>query len=329
MFFVKFIEKISGVNGRHFLVYKLYFSKGENKMLKVENITKYYNKTKAVDNLSFTVDKGEIFGLLGENGAGKTTTFRIILGLINASSGNVTLDGKKIDYSLTDKIGYVTEERSLLTKMTVKDQILLYGVLKGMSEDNILKEMRKWLKKFQILDYENRKIKELSKGNQQKIQFIAAVINKPKLLILDEPFSGLDPINVEMLKKAIIELQKAGCSIIFSSHQMEQIEDFCEKLVILSHGKVVVAGYLKDIKNEYRKKNILLRGDNLPLDKIRKLKGVISLEEYRGEYLVKIESLDIADSIFKLVKDYSITKYDVTEPTLNEIFIEKVGVNND
>ena len=298
-------------------------------MLKVENITKYYNKTKAVDNLSFTVDKGEIFGLLGENGAGKTTTFRIILGLINASSGNVTLDGKKIDYSLTDKIGYVTEERSLLTKMTVKDQILLYGVLKGMSEDNILKEMRKWLKKFQILDYENRKIKELSKGNQQKIQFIAAVINKPKLLILDEPFSGLDPINVEMLKKAIIELQKAGCSIIFSSHQMEQIEDFCEKLIILSHGKVVVAGYLKDIKNEYRKKNILLRGDNLPLDKIRKLKGIISLEEHRGEYLVKIESLAIADSIFKLVKDYNITKYDVTEPTLNEIFIEKVGVNND
>ena len=298
-------------------------------MLKVENITKYYNKNKAVDNLSFTVEKGEIFGLLGENGAGKTTTFRIILGLINASSGNVTLDGKKIDYSLTDKIGYVTEERSLLTKMTVKDQILLYGVLKGMSEDNILKEMRKWLKKFQISDYENRKIKELSKGNQQKIQFIAAVINKPKLLILDEPFSGLDLINVEMLKKAIIELQETGCSIIFSSHQMEQIEDFCEKLVILSHGKVVVAGYLKDIKNEYRKKNILLRGDNLPLDKIRKLKGVISLEEYRGEYLVKIESLDIADSIFKIVKDYNITKYDVTEPTLNEIFIEKVGANND
>jgi len=329
LFFVKFIKKIIWMNGRHFQVYKLYFSKGENKMLKVENITKYYNKTKAVDNLSFTVEKGEIFGLLGENGAGKTTTFRIILGLINASSGNVTLDGKKIDYSLTDKIGYVTEERSLLTKTTVKDQILLYGVLKGMSEDNILKEMRKWLKKFQISDYENRKIKELSKGNQQKIQFIAAVINKPKLLILDEPFSGLDPINVEMLKKAIIELQETGCSIIFSSHQMEQIEDFCEKLVILSHGKVVVAGYLKDIKNEYRKKNILLRGDNLPLDKIRKPKGVISLEEHRGEYLVKIESLDIADSIFKLVKDYNITKYDVTEPTLNEIFIEKVGANND
>ena len=298
-------------------------------MLKVENITKYYNKLKAVDNLSFNVDKGEIFGLLGENGAGKTTTFRIILGLINASSGSVTLDGKTIDYNVTDKIGYVTEERSLLTKMTVKDQILLYGVLKGMEEEAIIKEMRKWLKKLQIPDYENRKIKELSKGNQQKIQFIAAVNNKPKLLILDEPFSGLDPINVELLKKAIKELQSNGSSIIFSSHQMEQIEDFCEKLIILSHGKVVVSGYLKDIKNEYQKKNILLRGDNLPLDKIRKLKGVISLEEYRGEYLVKIKSLDIADSIFKIVKDYNITKYDVIEPTLNEIFIEKVGANND
>ena len=298
-------------------------------ILSIQGMSKSFGRNKVLNHINLNVKPGSIMGLMGENGAGKTTTFRIILGLINASSGNVTLDGKKIDYSLTDKIGYVTEERSLLTKMTVKDQILLYGVLKGMSEDNILKEMRKWLKKFQISDYENRKIKELSKGNQQKIQFIAAVINKPKLLILDEPFSGLDPINVEMLKKAIIELQETGCSIIFSSHQMEQIEDFCEKLVILSHGKVVVAGYLKDIKNEYRKKNILLRGDNLPLDKIRKLKGVISLEEYRGEYLVKIESLDIADSIFKIVKDYNITKYDVTEPTLNEIFIEKVGANND
>ena len=229
-------------------------------MLKVKNITKYYGTNKAVDNLSFTVEKGEIFGLLGENGAGKTTTFRIILGLIAASSGSVTLDGKSIDYSVTDKIGYVTEERSLLTKMTVKNQILLYGVLKGMEEEEILTEMRKWLVKFQIPEYENRKIKELSKGNQQKIQFIAAVINHPKLLILDEPFSGLDPINVELLKKAIVELQKDGCAIIFSSHQMEQIEDFCEKLVILSKGKVVVSGYLKDIKSEYRKKKYLIKG---------------------------------------------------------------------
>jgi len=186
-------------------------------MLKVENISKSYGSNLAVDNLSFSVKNGEIFGLLGANGAGKTTTFRIIMGLLDADKGNVTLDGKKIDYSITDKIGFVTEERSLLTKMTVKEQIVYYGILKGMTEEEILEKLDIWLKKFQIEEYKNRKIKELSKGNQQKIQFISAVINNPKLLILDEPFTGLDPINVEMFKQAIYELQKDGCSIIFSS----------------------------------------------------------------------------------------------------------------
>ena len=177
-------------------------------MLKVKNIVKYYGKNKAVDNLSFEVKSGEIFGLLGENGAGKTTTFRTIMGLIDATSGEVSLDGKKIDYDLTNQIGFVTEERSLLTKLTVKEQILYYGVLKGMDEDTIMVELEKWLKRFDIPDFMDRKIKELSKGNQQKIQFISAVIHHPKLLILDEPFSGLDPINVAMLKDAIYELQK-------------------------------------------------------------------------------------------------------------------------
>ena len=184
-------------------------------MLQVKEIVKYYGNNKAVDHLSFSVKDGEIFGLLGENGAGKTTTFRIIMGLLEATEGEVSLNGKKINYDVTDEIGFVTEERSLLTKMTVKDQIIFYGVLKGMEEEEILKEMRKWLQRFDISAYENRKIKELSKGNQQKIQFISAVIHHPKLLILDEPFSGLDPINVEMLKKAILDLQKEGCSIIF------------------------------------------------------------------------------------------------------------------
>ena len=196
-------------------------------MLKVENISKSYGSNLAVDNLSFTVKSGEIFGLLGANGAGKTTTFRIIMGLLDADNGSVTLDNKKIDYSVTDKIGFVTEERSLLTKMTVKEQIIYYGILKGMTEDEILDRLDIWLEKFQITEYKNRKIKELSKGNQQKIQFISAVINNPKLLILDEPFTGLDPVNVEMFKEAIYELQKDGCSIIFSSHQMEHIERFC------------------------------------------------------------------------------------------------------
>ena len=294
-------------------------------MLQVKNIVKYYGQNKAVDHLSFEVKDGEIFGLLGENGAGKTTTFRITMGLLEATEGEVLLDGKKIDYSITDKIGFVTEERSLLTKMTVKEQILFYGVLKGMKEEVILKELKKWLKEFQIESYENRKIKELSKGNQQKIQFISAVIHHPKLLILDEPFTGLDPINVELMKKAIYKLQQENCSIIFSSHQMEHIENFCEKLIILVKGKPIVDGYVKDIKKEYKKKNILIKGDNIPVEKLEKIKGVLSVTKNQEEYLVKIEEEQVAKKVFAQIKDCDITKYDVTEPTLNEIFIAKVG----
>ena len=229
-------------------------------MLQVKNIVKHYGKICAVNNLSFEVKDGEIFGLLGENGAGKTTTFRIILGLLDSDSGEVLLNGKKIDYSVTDKIGYVTEERSLLTKMTVKEQLIYYGVLKGLSEKEVLNKIDDILKEFDVLDYKNRKIKELSKGNQQKIQFISAIINDPILLILDEPFTGLDPINVELFKKYIRKLQKKGCSIIFSSHQMEHIEEFCEKMVLLVKGKSILEGYIKDIKKNYRKHNIFIKG---------------------------------------------------------------------
>ena len=293
-------------------------------MLKVKNISKSYGSNLAVDNLSFTVKDGEIFGLLGANGAGKTTTFRIIMGLLEADNGIVTLDDKKIDYTVTDKIGFVTEERSLLTKMTVKDQIVYYGILKGMREEIILERLDEWLKKFKIEEYKNRKIKELSKGNQQKIQFISAVINEPKLLILDEPFTGLDPINVEMFKQAIYELQEKGCSIIFSSHQMEHIEMFCEKLIILVKGKVVLEGYLKDIKKEYRKKNIHIIGD-IDIEKIKSIDGVIKVEKLANEYEVKIKDEEVVDSVFKSISKNKITKFVVEEPTLNEIFISKVG----
>ena len=297
-------------------------------MLKVENVTKYYGTNLAVDHLSFTVDDGEIFGLLGSNGAGKTTTFRMIMGLLDATSGKITLDGKKIDYSVTDKIGFVTEERSLLTKMTVKEQIIYYGRLKGLSEKEILKRLDDWLERFQIKGYKNRKIKELSKGNQQKIQFIAAVINEPKLLILDEPFTGLDPINVKLLKEAIYSLQKKGCSIIFSSHQMEHIEQFCEKLVILVKGKAVLEGYLKDIKESYQKKNIFIRGD-VTAKELESINGVLSVEKKLNEFEVKIENNKIVEQVFKKIAHHNITKFVVEEASLNEIFIAKVGASYD
>lgn len=294
-------------------------------MLKVEHITKYYDQNKAVDDLSFEVEDGKIFGLLGVNGAGKTTTFRMIIGLLEPTEGKITLDGKPIDYNVTDTIGFLTEERSLLTKLTVKEQIIYYGTLKGMEEKEILKRLDEWLKRFHIEEYKERKIKELSKGNQQKVQFISAVINNPKLLILDEPFSGLDPINVEMFMDAIKDFKKRGSSIIFSSHRMEHVEMFCESLVILVKGKSVLEGELKQIKKDYRKKNIHIKG-NVNIESLKKTKGVLEVIENADELIVKIEDDSYIDNVFDIVKKGSeITEFSVEDPTLNEIFLSKVG----
>ncbi len=296
-------------------------------MLELKNVTKYYGDNKAVDNLSFTVKDGEIFGLLGVNGAGKTTTFRMIINLLDKTEGTILLDGKPIDYSVTDKIGFLTEERSLLLKLTVLEQAIFYGTLKGLDKKTIEERLDILLEKFHITEYKNRKIKELSKGNQQKVQFITAIIHEPKLLILDEPFSGLDPINVEQFMEMINELKKKGTSIIFSSHRMEHVELFCDELVILVHGKSVLQGNLKDIKRQYRRKNIHLCGDG-DLNKIKKIDGVIDVirESASNEYVIKIANNDIVDKVFEVVKTFTnVTKFSVEEPTLNEIFISKVG----
>ncbi len=296
-------------------------------MLKVENVTKYYGSFKAVDNLSFEVKDGEIFGLLGVNGAGKTTTFRMIIGLLDKTEGSITLNGKPINYDITDKIGFLTEERSLLTKLTVKEQVIYYGVLKGMKEGEILEKLDVWLKRFNIEDYKERKIKELSKGNQQKVQFITAIINSPKLLILDEPFSGLDPINVQLFMDVIKELKRQGTSIIFSSHRMEHVEMFCEKLVVLVHGKSVLAGELKQIKKEYRKKNIHIEASDVDIKKLKDIKGVVDVVENESEIVVKIESDNDVNAVFDFIKKCKeVTKFVVEDATLNEIFLDKVGV---
>ncbi len=293
-------------------------------MLKVKNVTKYYGDFKAVDNLSFEVNKGEIFGLLGINGAGKTTTFRMIMGLLTPNSGEITLNGQKIDYNLTDKIGFLTEERSLLTKLTVLEQIIFYGRLKGMNEKDIVQKLDYYLDKFEIKEYKNKKIKELSKGNQQKIQFISALINEPELLILDEPFAGLDPFNVQLFCQEIEQMAKKGSMIIFSSHRMEHVEQFCKKLVVLKNGKPVLQGNLKDIKHSYLKKNIFVRGE-IDIEKIKKIEGVISITKQGDEYQIKIANVDIYKTVFDEIKKYPITKIVLEEPSLNEIFLDKVG----
>ena len=295
-------------------------------MLKVENVTKYYGDVLAVDDLSFTINDGEIFGLLGVNGAGKTTTFRMIMSLLEPAKGTITLNGEPVGYDVSERIGFLTEERSLLTKLTVKEQVVYYATLKGMKESDILKKLDYWLDRFGISEYKNRKIKELSKGNQQKIQFITAIIHEPDLLVLDEPFTGLDPINVELFMSVIREFKEKGKMIIFSSHRMEHVELFCEKLVILLKGKTVLSGSLKEIKKNYRKKVIRING-NVDMDALRNCKGVIEVNEEALDIIVKIESDEYVEDVFKIVKKGSdITKFVVEDASLNEIFVSLVGV---
>ncbi len=294
-------------------------------MLKVENVTKYYGNNLAVDDLSFTINDGEIFGLLGVNGAGKTTTFRMIMSLLEPTKGKITLNGKEVGYDICEHIGFLTEERSLMTKLTVKEQVVYYATLKGMKEKEILKKLDYWLDRFGVSEYKERKIKELSKGNQQKIQFITAIIHEPDLLVLDEPFTGLDPINVELFMSVIREFKEKGKMILFSSHRMEHVELFCEKLVILLKGKTVLSGSLKEIKKNYRKKIIRING-NVDVEKLKKTKGVLEVEKEALDLIVKIESDEYVEEVFKVVKQGSdITKFVVEDASLNEIFVSLVG----
>ena len=294
-------------------------------MLKLDHVTKYYDDFLAVDDISFEIKEGEIFGLLGVNGAGKTTTFRMIVGLLDKTKGDISLYNKKIDYSQTDKIGFLTEERSLLPSKTVLEQAIFYGTLKGMDKKQIEKRLDEYLKEFKIEDYKNRKIKELSKGNQQKVQFITSILHKPKLLILDEPFSGLDPINVEMFKNAILKLKEEKTIIIFSSHRMDHVEYFCDSLIILVKGKSVLQGKLKDIKDSYKEKNVIVKAD-FDKKEMEKIKGVKKVIKDKDEYIIKVEDETIVDKVFKeLSKSKNVEKFLVEAPSLNEIFISKVG----
>lgn len=294
-------------------------------MLKVDHISKSYGSIKAINDLSFEVSEGEIFGLLGVNGAGKTTTFRMIVGLLEPDDGTITLNNKNIDYDITDDIGFLTEERSLFIKMSVLEQILFYGNLKGLDNKKIEKRLDYWLDKLKITEYKNEKIKNLSKGNQQKIQFISAIINEPKLLILDEPFTGLDPFNVEILMQALREMAKKGTIVIFSSHRMEHVEMFCDRLLILVKGDKVLEGSLKEIKDNYLKKSIRIKGE-VDVKGIKEIKGVEKVIKTSDDIIVKVSNMEVVSKVFNVIKNgKNIIKFEVEDPSLNEIFISKVG----
>lgn len=294
-------------------------------MLEVKNARMLYGDLVAVDSLSFTIKPGDIFGLLGTNGAGKTTTFRMIMGLLEPTEGEVLYNGEKVGYHNVNEIGYMIEERSLLTKITVKELMLYFGQLKDMDTKIILERLDYWLERFDIVDYKNKKIKELSKGNQQKIQFISAIINNPKLLVLDEPFSGLDPINTELFVEVIRDFQKKGSMVVFSSHQLDHVESFCEELIVLEKGKAIIEGRIDQVKKDYKKQNIKIVGD-VDIETIKKIPGVFQVIENSNEIIVKIENEDIAKNVFEYIKTCkNIMKYDVEQASLSEIFIAKVG----
>ncbi|KYC97151.1 ABC transporter ATP-binding protein [Heyndrickxia sporothermodurans] len=295
--------------------------------LSLSHVTKRFGSFTAVNDLSITIPEKEMFGFLGANGAGKTTTFRMILGLMDANEGSITWNGKKIDYSTSPFIGYLPEERGLYPKLKVKDQLVYLARLRGMSKQDALNELTIWLDRFKVPEYMDKKVEELSKGNQQKIQFIAAVLHKPKLLILDEPFSGLDPVNVESLKSAVTELRDNGSTIVFSSHRMEHVEELCENLCIMHHGKPVVHGGLREIKKSFGKKNITIHAD-FDLTFLENYPGVVKSKKTAEGVLLQISNEDSAQQILNEINGKGfIRKFELEEPSLNDIFIEKVGAS--
>jgi ABC-2 type transport system ATP-binding protein len=294
-------------------------------MLEFQNVTKQFGAFTAVEGLNLSIPENEIFGLLGGNGAGKTTTFRMLLRLIDQTKGTISWKGEGISYDSSHLIGYLPEERGLYPKMKVKEQLIYLGKLRGMKKAEVEKEMAIWLDRFKVPKYLDKKVEELSKGNQQKIQFIASVIHKPELLILDEPFSGLDPVNVEVLKEAVLDLKKAGTTILFSSHRMEHVEELCEHLCILHKGKAVVSGNLKEIKRSYGKKNIRIDAD-FDVAFLENVAGVVRLKQGLNHSVVQIENEQVSQTVLReLVSKGFVRQFELEEPSLNDIFIEKVG----
>lgn len=293
--------------------------------LEINNVTKRFGDFTAVDDLTLSVGAGTMYGFLGANGAGKTTTFRMILGLLNPNEGKITWNGKPISYETSPEIGYLPEERGLYPKMKVEEQLIFLGQLRGMKKANAKVALHEWLERMDISHYANKKVEELSKGNQQKIQVIASLMHNPKLLILDEPFSGLDPVNVEMLKKAILEFRNSGATIIFSSHRMDHVEELCEQLSIIDHGKQIVSGTLRDVKRSFGKQNVRIHSD-YDLAQLDSMVGVTAVHKSIEGAVYQVESDDVANDLLTVaLKSGPIRHFAIEEPSLQDIFIEKVG----
>ena len=291
----------------------------------LDNVSKTFVGKKAVDGISFALDKPGVFGLLGTNGAGKTTTIRMLLGIIKKDNGEITWNGKKVDRKSVN-FGYLPEERGVYPKVKIYDQLMYFAELKGMKKQEADTAIGIWAKKLKVEEYMQMPAEKLSKGNQQKIQFMTAVIHNPELVVLDEPFSGLDPVNTDLLKNIIIDLVKEGKYVIMSAHQMSTIEEFCSDILILNKGKTVLQGNLREIKDQYPANRVQIESNESIEENIAKL-GLEIENEKNNEYTIKIDNEEQAHNLLnELVKDKkTINKFEITKPTLNDIFIEKVG----
>lgn len=293
--------------------------------IEVEGLSKIYGEYKAVENLSFKMENSGVFALLGTNGAGKTTSIRMMLGMLKRDSGTAKWEGKPIE-ATSDPIGYLAEERGLYPKVNVTEQLVYFATLRGMTSHDAKKNMDYWFSRLEIEEYKNKKAFQLSKGNQQKVQLVAALITDPKLLILDEPMSGLDPVNSNQFREIIKEQSKQGKYIIMSSHQMNTIEEFCDDLVILNKGKTVLKGNLKEIKKSYGRVNLSVKSDS-DITELAKECGLLLIDKTPEECKFKVPSENNAENFLKIAanNNISIVKFELSEPSLNEIFIEKVG----
>ena len=295
-------------------------------MLEVKNLKKTFGTLTAVDDISFTIPDGQILGMIGQNGAGKTTTFRLILNFLTADSGEVLWNGRPLQKTDYDVIGYLPEERGLYPKVSIEDQIIYFAQLRGKSKKEIKPQIDKWMEKFQVKGKKTDKIKSLSKGNQQKVQLIATLIHQPKLVILDEPFSGLDPVNAESLEAGIKELKEQGACVIFSSHNMNNVEEICDKLVMLRNGSMVLDGTVQEIRAKFGRKKLFLETP-LSIDELSKMHGVIKAKVTKdGVKVLELENPEDGKAIFEQVtKNGYITTFSQQSPTIEEIFKMKAG----
>jgi ABC-2 type transport system ATP-binding protein len=293
-------------------------------MLIVNNLVKKYGSTLAVDNLSFKVHPGKIFGLLGPNGAGKTTTIRAILNIIKPSSGEILFNEQSITYDYYNIIGYLPEERGLYKRSKVMDVLIYFAALKNMMKMDASRRADFWLKKFNISEYRNKKIEQLSKGNQQKVQLIAAIIHNPKMLILDEPFTGFDPINQQEVKDLIISFISEGKTIILSTHQMELAEKLCEDILLINKGRTVSSGNLADIKKNFGGNNVRIgiNGDN---NFLKEFSEIIKIDNYSSYSEIQLkDNVKPSEFLKKIISHVEVNHFSIIEPSLNKIFIDLI-----